>query len=276
MPRKRTDLPEVYPIESLAHIDFVSSTIERVNKAIGGRGIPRRGIVEMYGVESGGKSTIALTFLPDLYIDMERTLDESWAVRFAPGMLMSRPETLEQAFGLIEHTMKAHPRVVVLDSLGGSLSEHELDSNQQASLSQTTSRWLRLLVNTGRLDDSCLLIVNQLRASFSPYGSPTTTPGGRVLRHLAGLRVSVRRAEVFEVAERKVGQSILLRVEKNKVGVEWAEGEVFLGYDGKVYESADALKDGARQRSATDGGAAPSESRPVVAGSPRRGHPRGT
>lgn len=254
MPRKRRDdLPELFPLEKLAQIEYIPSTEARINDAIGGLGIPRIGITEMYGKEAGGKSTLALTFQPDTYIDVERSLDLKWAQKFVPGMQVSRPESLNQAFRLIESILPSEPRCIVLDSLGGAVTEAEERAveegkGQPASQAQLTSQWLRLLVNTGRLDHTALLVVNQLRTSFSQYGPPITTPGGRLLHHLALMRISVGVSELIEVGERKVGQAILVRVTKSKVGTPWSEGEVYLGFNGKFYESKEALREVAKLR----------------------------
>lgn len=251
--RKTTDLPELIPLEKLANIEFIQSSEPTVNVAIGGGGIPRIGVTEMYGVESGGKSTIALTFLPEVYVDVERSLDPVWAHHFVPGMQVAKPDNLNQAFRLIETILASEPRCLILDSLGGGVTEAEEKAasegrGQPASQAQLTSQWLRLLVNSGRLDRTALLIVNQLRTSFSPYGPPTTTPGGRLLHHLALMRINVARTEWLEVGDRKVGQCILLRVTKSKVGVPWSEGEVFLGFNGKFYGSKEELREAAKKR----------------------------
>lgn len=248
MPRKRADLPELYTLDQLRSCSWVESIVPAVNRALGGRGIPRKGIVETYGVESGGKTTIALTFQPDYYIDLERSLEPDWAAKFAPAMKVAYAWTLEEAFNLVEHLAKSKPRVVALDSLGGGLAEKELDTNQQAAQSQATSRWLRKLINTNTLDETVLLVVNQLRSSFDQYGPPTTTPGGRVLRHLALMRIDVRRSGLIEVGERKVGQTILVRVTKSKVSAPWSEGEIHLAYDGTLCETEAEVKERMSQR----------------------------
>lgn len=251
--RKTTNLPELVPLEELANIEFIQSSEPMVNAALGGSGIPRGGITEMYGAETGGKSTIALTFLPDVYTDVERSLDPVWAHNFVPGMNVAKPESLNQAFRLIEHILASGPRCIVLDSLGGAVTEAEEKAaeegrGQPASQAQLTSQWLRLLVNSGRVERTALLIINQLRTSFSQYGPPTTTPGGRLLHHLSLMRISVARTELLEVGERKVGQAILLRVTKSKVGTPWSEGEVFLGFNGKFYSSKEELREAAKKR----------------------------
>ncbi len=237
--RRRLELPPEVPVEQLPPTRFVPSSIVRLNEALGG-GLPRRGIVEMYGAPSGGKSSLALSFQPDLYIDLERSLEPRWASKLAPGMPVARPDTLEEAFQLAERALSRSPQLIVLDSLGGGIAEKELESAQQGAMSQATSKWLRRLVPL--LDDTCLLIVNQIRASFSAYGSPITTPGGHLLHHLALQRIEVKRLKVIEIGDRKVGQEVLVRVVKNKVGPPFSEVSVCLDFMGNWYASEEELK----------------------------------
>lgn len=244
---RKLDLPELVRLEDLTPPGFIKSMVPGVNRILG-EGLPQCGIVEMYGNFSSGKTSIALTFQPDYWIAIER-LDPRWGKKFSPSTMVAKVTTLEKAFELLEKTLlPGKPRLVVIDSLGGGLAEAEMDTNRSAAVSGATSRGLRKLVNLGLLDESCLLVLNQLRATFGQQYVSTTTPGGFVLHHLALMRIEVRRTGTVEVGERKIGQEILLRVTKNKMGAPWAEGKIWLSQDGVFFDSEEELKTHARLR----------------------------
>ena len=246
MPKRKLDFPELVRLEEMPPPAFIESVVPGINRIIGG--LPARGIVEMYGNFSSGKTSVALTFQPDFWIAVEY-LDPRWGRKFSPNTMVAKVTTLEKAFELLEKTLlPGKPRLVVLDSLGGAIAEAEVDSNRSAAVSGATSRGLRKLINLGLLDETCLLIVNQLRSAFGAQYVTTTTPGGFVLHHLALMRIEVRRMGVVEVGERKVGQEILIRVTKNKVGPPWAEGKVWLSVDGYFFDSEEEVKAHVRLR----------------------------
>jgi recombination protein RecA len=220
--------------------DVVPTGILPLDLALGVGGVPRGRIVEVYGPEASGKSTLALHLVKEaqrlggtcLYVDAEHALDPGYAARIGTdvdALLVSQPSCAEEALDICD-TMVGCGAVslVVVDSVAALVPRAELEGSAGDLLvglqARLMSQALRKL--SGRLADSgCIaLFVNQVREKVGVlYGSPEVTPGGRALKFYASVRLEVRRAEVLKEAGAPVGARTRVKVVKNKVAAPFKE-----------------------------------------------------
>ncbi|MHC4447083.1 MAG: recombinase RecA, partial [Planctomycetota bacterium] len=186
--------------------------------ALGGRGLPRGRVVEIFGPEASGKTTLALTVAAHAqrgggvaaFIDAEHALDPTWARRVGVNLeelLVSQPDTGEQALEICEHLVRSNAvDVIVIDSVAALIPRAEIEGEMgdthvglQARLMSQAMRKL-----TGAISkSSCVVIfINQLREKIGVmFGSPETTPGGRALKFYASIRIDIRRTGTIKLGD---------------------------------------------------------------------------
>jgi recombination protein RecA len=239
--------------ETNRSVEFIPSNIPSLDAALGG-GIPRGRIVEIFGPESGGKTTLALQFAVQAqlkggfvhFIDMEHALDVDYAAAlgWSGTGVISQPDCGETAIEIAQFAIGNHADVIVIDSVAALVPKAELEGEvtDQAMGSQARlmSKGLRMLSST--LGNTTIIFVNQIRHKIGVfYGNPETTPGGNALKFYASVRMDVRRGDNITAdgdptsKESIIGHKMKIKVVKNKVAMPYKSCEVNLIY-GKGFD----------------------------------------
>jgi recombination protein RecA len=205
-----------------------------VDLALGGKGFPRGRIIEIYGPESSGKTTIALHAVAAAqraggiaaFIDAEHALDPSWAKKLGislENLLVSQPTTGEEALQICELLIKSNGvDIIVVDSVAALVPQKELEGEIGDSVvglqARLMSQAMRKLTGAIAKAKTTVIFINQLREKIGVmFGSPETTPGGKALKFYASCRVDVRRIGTLKDGEDVVGQRVKVKIVKNKV-----------------------------------------------------------
>ena len=220
--------------ERQAPIEGISSGSLSVDLALGGKGFPRGRIIEVFGPESSGKTTIALHSVAAAqraggiaaFIDAEHALDPSWAKKLGISLeklLVSQPTSGEEAMQIAEMLIKSNAvDIIVVDSVAALVPQKELDGEIGDSFvglqARLMSQTMRKLTGAIAKSKTTVIFINQIREKIGVmFGSPETTPGGRALKFYASCRVDVRRIGTLKDGEDVVGQRVKVKVVKNKV-----------------------------------------------------------
>jgi recombination protein RecA len=220
--------------EAQKEIEGVSSGSLSVDLALGGRGFPRGRIIEVFGPESSGKTTLALHAVASAqraggiaaFIDAEHALDPSWAKKLGislENLLVSQPTSGEEAMQIAELLIKSNAvDIIVVDSVAALVPQKELDGEIGDSFvglqARLMSQAMRKLTGAIAKSKTTVIFINQIREKIGVmFGSPETTPGGRALKFYASCRIDVRRIGTLKDGEDVVGQRVRVKVVKNKV-----------------------------------------------------------
>ncbi len=205
-----------------------------LDMALGGMGVPRGRIIEIFGPESSGKTTLALHICAEAQkdggiaaiIDAEHAFDPSWAKKLGvqlDTLLVSQPSTGEEGMQICEHLVKSNAvDVIVVDSVAALVPKQELDGEIGQShvglQARLMSQAMRKLTGVIAKSKTVVIFINQIREKVGVmFGSPETTPGGRALKFYSSCRIDVRRIGSLKDGEDVVGQRVRAKIVKNKV-----------------------------------------------------------
>ena len=216
------------------NVDAISTGSLSLDLALGVGGVPRGRIIEVYGPESCGKTTLALHVVASAqklggeaaYIDVEHALEPAYARALGvdiENLLISQPDTGEQALDITEALVRSGGvDVVVVDSVAALRPRSELEGEMGESsvgvVARLMSQALRKLAGAISKTNTVVIFINQLREKIGVmYGNPETTPGGRALKYFASVRIDMRRVETLKNGSEMIGNRTRAKVIKNKV-----------------------------------------------------------
>ncbi len=221
-------------------VDAIPTGALSLDIALGGNGVPRGRVIEIFGPESSGKSTLAMNIVAQCqkgggnaaYVDAENALDPEYAANIGvktDELLVSQPDTGEQGLEIVETLVRSSAvDIVVVDSVAALVPKAEIDGDMgdahvglQARLMSQALRKLTSIISKSK---TVVVFINQIREKIGVmFGSPETTPGGRALKFYSSVRIDIRRIETLKKGDERVGNRVRARIVKNKIAPPFKE-----------------------------------------------------
>lgn len=249
---------------SILNIDSISTGCLDLDISLGIGGVPRGRIIEIYGPESSGKTTVALHIIAEsqrvggtgAFIDVEHALDPSYAKALGvdiENLIVSQPDTGEEALEITEALVRSNAiDVIVIDSVAALVPRAEIEGEMGDShiglQARLMSQALRKLA--GAIDKSkCVVVfINQLREKVGVmFGNPETTSGGRALKFYSSVRMDVRRIDSIKVGDEMLGNRTRIKITKNKVAPPFKHAEFDIMYNEGISKAGNVLDVGVRE-----------------------------
>jgi len=244
-------------------VDAIPTGSVSLDLALGVGGVPKGRIIEIYGPESSGKTTLCLHIVSEAqkqggtaaFVDAEHALDPEYAKRIGVNvnqLLISQPDTGEQALDIVESLVKSNGiDVIVVDSVAALTPraeiEGEMDQQHMGLQARLMSHALRKLTAIVAKSKTTVIFINQLRMKIGiMFGNPETTPGGMALKFYSSVRIEIRKAAQIQAGEKIVGNRVKVKIVKNKVAPPFRTCEFDILYNEGISRHSDMVNAGVR------------------------------